>query len=111
VWVNINKPSGYKNFTTVQDMLKELNPLFGKLCKVAFDMLVAEKVMFNEEQLKITEEELKYHFNGNMEQFDGCGLLHIEHMTDRFANKRKYYCFYSWGSARVIGSYFNYRIK
>ena len=75
-----------KQFKSLQNVPSELRPVFKKLCALALTMLLDNKLVFDGEDLKdlpVT----------NTEQFDGFGLLHIEHVTDEFGEKAKCYSF------------------
>ena len=81
------------NFTNVQNVPEKLKPLFSKLCKVAFDMLKLGKLQFLEKELKFSQEDLEPFGAQYNERFDGFGLLHIEHVTNDFADREKCYSF------------------
>jgi len=81
-----------KKLSTLSNVPKILKPLFGKLCKTAYDMLRDKKLVFDEDILGITESDLK---NVNLfpEQFDGLGLLHVEHFPTKQATTKRCYSF------------------
>ena len=79
-----------EEFHTLNDVPKILQPIFSKLCKIAYDLLRDKKLMFNEDMLEITDNDLKT-LDLAPEQFDGLGLLHVEHSpTKRATTKRSY---------------------
>ena len=61
-----------KEFNTLSDVPKILKPLFGKLCKTAYDMLRDKKLVFDEDILGITNSDLKT-LDLDPQQFDGIG--------------------------------------
>ena len=60
---------------------------FHKLCKTAFSMLKDNKMMITEEELEITEDNLQ------LKQFDGFGLLHVDHCASAMATVETSYSF------------------
>ena len=86
-------PKTYKKFKSIKKLPEKLWPLFKKLCKLAFDMLVKSKVVISEEELDITEEDLTCLPLQTVDHFDGFGLLQIMHTTDKLGDLEKYYCF------------------
>jgi len=92
--VRANIPNSQRpNFTTIQNVPETLRPLFRKLCKVALDMLKLGRLEFRERELKISQEDLELFDPRYFENFDGFGLLHIEHVTNDLADKEKCYSF------------------
>jgi len=83
---NIKKLSALNNIPEI------LKPLFGKLCKTAYDMLRDKKLEFDEDVLGIIDSDLK---NVNLvpEQFDGLGLLHVEYFPTKQATTKRCYSF------------------
>ena len=81
-----------KEFNTLSDVPKILKPLFGKLCKTAYDMLRDKKLMFDEDILGITNSDLKT-LDLAPEQFDGLGLLHVEYFPTKWATTKRSYSF------------------
>ena len=79
-----------KKSLAFDNMPKNLKPFFDKLCKIAFNTLKDKELVFDEEQLEITEEEMK---SLNMEHFDGFGLLHVDHYTNDWADRERSYTF------------------
>ena len=70
------------NFKTIHNIPGTMRPTFHKLCKIAFDMLKDNKLVLNEEELKVMQDELD---NLQLKQFDGFGLLHVDHYTTTVA--------------------------
>ena len=81
-----------KVFNTLSDVPKILKPLFGKLCKTAYDMLRDNKLMFDEDILGITNSDLKT-LDLHPQQFDGLGLLHVEYFPTKWATTKRSYSF------------------
>ena len=81
-----------KEFNILNDVPKILKPLFGKLCKTAYDMLRDKKLVFDEDILGITNSDLK-NLDLAPEQFDGLGLLHVEYFPTKWATTKRSYSF------------------
>ena len=81
-----------KKFNTLGDVPKILKPLFGKLCKTAYDMLRDKKLVFDEDILGITNSDLK-NLDLDPQQFDGLGLLHVEYFPTKWATAKRSYSF------------------
>ena len=81
-----------KEFNTLSDVPEILKPLFGKLCKTAYDMLRDQKLVFDEDILGITNSDLKT-LDLDPEQFDGLGLLHVEYFPTKWATTKRRYSF------------------
>ena len=81
-----------KEFNTLSDIPKILQPLFGKLCKTAYDMLRDKKLVFDEDILGITNSDLKT-LDLDPQQFDGLGLLHVEYFPTKWATTKRSYSF------------------
>ena len=81
-----------KEFNTLSDIPEILKPLFGKLCKIAYDMLREQKLVFGEDILGITDSDLKT-LDLDPEQFDGLGLLHVEYFPTKWATTKRSYSF------------------
>jgi len=75
-----------KHFTSLQNIPSELRPVLRKLCDLALKTLLDTKQLFDEEELKDIPV-------ASTEQFDGFGLLHVDHVTDEFGEKVKCYSF------------------
>ena len=90
LYIRHNVPEAHKHvikkFSAIDNMPKSLKPLFEKLCRIAFNTLKDKELVFDEEQLEITEEEME---NLNMEHFDGFGLLHVDHYTSDLATRER----------------------
>ena len=81
-----------KEFNTLSDVPEILKPLFGKLCKTAYDMLRDQKLVFDEDILEIINSDLKT-LDLDPEQFDGLGLLHVEYFPTKWATTKRSYSF------------------
>ena len=81
-----------KEFNTLSDVPKILKPLFGKLCKTAYDMLRDKKLVFDEDILGITNSDLK-NLDLDPQQFDGLGLLHVEYFPTKWVTTKEFYSF------------------
>ena len=55
-------------------------------------MLKSIKLLFDEDILKITDNDLKI-LNLDAEKFDGLGLLHVEYFPTKWASTKKSYSF------------------
>ena len=84
-----NNVKGFNKLSKVPQVLK---PLFGKLCKTAYDMLRDQKLVFDEDILGITDSDLKT-LDLDPEQFDGLGLLHVEYFPTKWATTKRSYSF------------------
>lgn len=93
LFVRHHIPDTYKKFKSIKKLPEELWPLFKKLCKLAFDMLVDSKVVIGEEELGITREDLTCLPLQSIDHFDGFGLLQIMHTADIIGDMEKSYCF------------------
>ena len=93
LFVRHHIPDTYKKFKSIKNLPQGLWPLFTKLCKLAYDMLVESKVVIGEEELDITEDDLTCLPLQTVHQFDGFGLLQIMHTTDIVGDMEKSYCF------------------
>ena len=78
-----------KRFNTLSDVPEILKPLFCKLRKTAYEMLRGKKLVFDEDMLGITHNDLKS-LNLDPEQFDGLGLLHVEYFPTKWATTKRY---------------------
>ena len=74
-------------FDTLHDVPEKMKSLFLKFCKIAFDMLIDDKLILHEEELKVLQDDLQ------LKEFDGFGLLHIDHYTSPLATMEKSYSF------------------
>ena len=81
-----------KRFNTLSDVPEILKALFGKLCKTAYEMLRERKLVFDEDILGITYNDLES-LNLDPEQFDGLGLLHVEYFPTKWATTKRSYSF------------------
>ena len=81
-----------EEFNTLSDIPNALKPVFGKLCKTAYDILRENKLVFDESILGIVNSDLKS-LNLNSAQFDGLGLLHVEYFPTKWATAKRSYSF------------------
>ena len=81
-----------EEFNTLGDIPKVLKPVFSKLCKIAYDMLRDNKLVFDERMLGIANNDLKC-LDLNLAQFDGLGLLHVEYFPTKQATTKRLYSF------------------
>ena len=83
-------------FKSLDDIPKELSPLFLKFCQLALDMLKKDRLVFGEddvEQMNLTESDLSCLELDNEEHFDGFGMLQIFHSIDHLTDMEKCYSF------------------
>ena len=73
-------------FKTIHKIPEAMRPAFHKLCKIAFDMLKDNKLVLNEDELDEMD-------NLQLKQFDGFGLLHVDHYTSALATMESSYSF------------------
>ena len=93
LYVHFNVPDACRqDFKTLNDVLRALKPVFGKLCRTAYNMLKDDKLVFDEEILGITDNDLKI-LNLDPKQFDGFGLLHVEYFPTKLATMKRSYSF------------------
>ena len=96
LYICSNVPDTYRNnvkgFNKLNKVPQVLKPLFGKLCKTAYDMLRDQKLVFDEDILGITDSDLKT-LDLDPEQFDGLGLLHVEYFPTKWATTKRSYSF------------------
>ena len=79
-----------ENFKTIHDMPEKMKSLFDKLCKTAFDILKDNKLVMHEEEFGVVQDDLD---SLQLKQFDGFGLLHIDHYTSKLATMETSYSF------------------
>ena len=77
-------------FKTIHNIPGTIKPVFYKLCKIAFDMLKDNKLVLNEEELEVMQDESD---NLQLKHFDGFGLLHVDHYTTAVATMETSYSF------------------
>ena len=96
LYICSNVPDTYrkdiKEFNTLNDVPRIIKPLFVKLCKTAYDMLRNQKLIFDENILGITDDDLRS-LNLSPEQFDGLGLLHVEYFPTKWATTKRSYSY------------------
>ena len=77
-------------FKSIQNLPKRMKPIFDKLCSLAFDMLKDNKLVLNEEEIEVMRDDLD---SLQLKQFDGFGLLHVDHCTSSLATMETSYSF------------------
>ena len=77
-------------FKSIQNLPKRMKPIFDKLCSLAFDMLKDNKLVLNEEVIEVMRDDLD---SLQLKQFDGFGLLHVDHYTSSLATMETSYSF------------------
>ena len=82
-----------KHLKSIKNIPEKIQPVFSELCRLALNMLNNNQLMFNEDELKISDEDLRSLNPLNTDHFDGFGLLHVLHNTTEHADKEKYYSF------------------
>ena len=80
-------PQDLAKFKTIHNIPGTIKPAFHKLCKMAFDKLKDNKLVLNQE---VMQDELD---NLQQKQFDGFGLLHVDHYTTAVATMETSYSF------------------
>ena len=83
-------PQDLAKFKTIQNLPKRIKPIFDKLCSLAFDMLKDNKLMLNEEEIEVMQDDLD---GLQLKQFDGFGLLHVHHYTSSLVTLETSYSF------------------
>ena len=92
-----------KHFYSLSDVPEKLKPLFSKLCKIAFSLLKEKKLVFYKEELEIIKQDVK---DFDQEQFDGFGLLHIDHYTTILATVEKSYSFIHRAVQELLAAFY-----
>ena len=77
-------------FKSIQNLPERMKPVFDKLCSLAFDMLKDNKLVLNEEEIEVMRDDLD---SLQLKQFDGFGLLHVDHYTSSLATMETSYSF------------------
>ena len=77
-------------FKSIQNLPKRMKPIFDKLCSLAFDMLKDNKLVLNEEEIEFMRDDLD---SLQLKQFDGFGLLHVDHYASSLATMETSYSF------------------
>ena len=77
-------------FKTIQNIPVEMKPVFDQLCSLAFDMLRDNKLVLNEGEVEVIQDDLD---NLQLKQFDGFGLLHVDHYISSLATMETCYSF------------------
>ena len=76
-----------EKFKTIHNVPEKVKPIFHKLCKLAFDMLEDSKLLLNKEDMPDDINNLQ------LKQFDGLGLLHVDHFVSTLATIETSYSF------------------
>ena len=77
-------------FKSIQNLPNRMKPIFDKLCSLAFDMLKDNKLVLKEEEIEVMRDDLD---SLQLKQFDGFGLLHVDHYTSSLATMETSYSF------------------
>ena len=77
-------------FKTIQNIPVEMKPVFDQLCSLAFDMLRDNKLVLNEGEVEVIQDDLD---SLQLKQFDGFGLLHVDHYISLLATMETSYSF------------------
>ena len=77
-------------FKTIQNIPVEMKPVFDQLCSLAFDMLRDNKLVLNEGEVEVIQDYLD---SLQLKQFDGFGLLHVDHYISSLATMETSYSF------------------
>ena len=83
-------PQDLAKFKTIHSIPGTMRPAFHKLCKIAFDMLKDNKLVLNKVEVEVMQDKLD---NLQLKQFDGFGLLHVDHYTSTLATIETSYSF------------------
>ena len=77
-------------FKTIQNIPVEMKPVFDQLCSLAFDMLRDNKLVLSEGEVEFIQDDLD---SLQLKQFDGFGLLHVDHYISSLATMETSYSF------------------
>ena len=77
-------------FKTIQNIPVEMKPVFDQLCSLAFDMLRDNKLVLNEGEVEVIQDDLD---SLQLKQFDAFGLLHVDHYISSLATMETSYSF------------------
>ena len=77
-------------FKTIQNIPVEMKPVFDQLCSLAFDMLRDNKLVLSEGEVEVIQDDLD---SLQLKQFDGFGLLHVDHYISSLATMETSYSF------------------
>ena len=90
LYLNYNVHNTFQHspkFKTIHDISEKAHPMFHKLCKIAFDMLNHNKLVFYEKDLEVPQNNLQ------LQQFDEFGLLRIDYCINSYATIEASYSF------------------
>ena len=90
-------------FKTIHTIPEKMRPLFHKLCKIAFHMLKDNDAVLNEAKFEILQDDLD---SLQLNQFDGFGLLCIEHYTGTLATVESSYSFIHQAVQELLAAVF-----
>ena len=90
-------------FDTLHNVPEKMKSLFHKFCKIAFDMLIENKLILHAEELEVIQDDLD---NLQLKQFDGFGLLHVDHYTSPLATMETSYSFIHRTVQEVLAAIF-----
>ena len=79
-----------EEFTSIQNMPTKMKPVFHKLCNLAFDMLKDKKLTLHKKEIEVMQHDLD---SLQLKQFDGFGLLHVDHYTSSLATTETCFSF------------------
>ena len=81
---NISDTQDLEKFKTIHDVPDTVKPIFHKLCMMAYEMLIDDKLLLNEKDMPDVL---------RLQKFDGFGLLHVDHYHSTFATTENSYSF------------------
>ena len=79
-----------EEFTSIQNMPTKMKPVFHKFCNLAFDMLKDKKLTLHKKEIEVMQHDLD---SLQLKQFDGFGLLHVDHYTSSLATTETCFSF------------------
>ena len=79
-----------EEFTTIKNVPKNVKRIFDNICKVAFNMLKDNKLILNKKEFEVMQDDLD---SLQLKQFDGFGLLHVDHYINALATMETSYSF------------------
>ena len=80
----------FKKFNEICNIPEKMKPIFDNLCKIAFDMLKDKRLVLYDEEMDVMQDGMD---NLQLEQFDGFGLLHIDHCIGEQGTMKACYSF------------------
>ena len=79
-----------EEFTTIKNVPKNVKPIFDNICEVAFNMLKDNKLILSKREFEVMRDDMD---SLQLKQFDGFGLLHVDHYIDALATVETCYSF------------------